>query len=271
MSDTAIAFAKERVANEVGGKPRKGTLVVVDYTKPSSEKRLTVVDLRSGRAKMNSRVAHGVNSGKLYATNFSNTVGSRKSSLGLYKISEEYRGKHGESYRLDGLDDNLNDNARRRAVVIHAADYATVDAMRENRHENFRLGRSAGCLALSDQDLEKLDRKLVRPAYVYAYAPSLAQLADHNPSLTSPPVARTAPEMMLASTRVSKSKPRPKPVLASAPAPAKEKTAVMRIPVRADKPAIARPATAPSRQSAYERSFQPVSLTNSPGGLFDER
>ena len=55
---------------------------MVDYTKPSSEKRLTVVDLKSGRKKMNSRVAHGVNSGLLYATDFSNRPGSNKSSLG---------------------------------------------------------------------------------------------------------------------------------------------------------------------------------------------
>ncbi len=235
VSEPALTLAKKRVAAEVGTQPDKGTLIIVDYTKPSSEKRLSLVDMKSGRGKMNSRVAHGVNSGLLYATDFSNQVGSEKSSLGLYELAEPYVGKHGRSFRLDGLDPGLNSNARRRAIVVHAADYATKAAMQENRHEYGRLGRSAGCLALSDKDLAKLDRKLERPVYVFAYAPMLAQ-NDYLPAPTTVPGMPTpvmppqlgAPEILLASA----GSPAPAPTPASAPVSA----------AATDLPAIPRPA-----------------------------
>ncbi|MCB1086530.1 MAG: murein L,D-transpeptidase catalytic domain family protein, partial [Verrucomicrobiae bacterium] len=84
VSPSALTLAQKRVAQEVGTPPKEGTLIIVDYTKPSSEKRMSVIDLKSGRGKMNSLVAHGVNSGLLYATTFSDKVGSEMSSLGLY-------------------------------------------------------------------------------------------------------------------------------------------------------------------------------------------
>ena len=171
VSPESIAVAKNRLKQEVGHLPSKGTLVVVDYSKPSSEKRMAVMDLRSGVCKTNCRVAHGVNSGKVYATNFSNRPGSRKSSLGLYRVAEQYRGKHGTSFRLDGLDPGLNSRARARAIVIHAAEYATYATMLENRHDGYRLGRSAGCFAVSPSDLHRLHSTFGRgPAYVYAFA-----------------------------------------------------------------------------------------------------
>lgn len=208
VSDSALSFAKQRVVAEVGDAPKKGSLVIVDYTKPSSQKRMTVVDLKTGRAKMNSLVAHGVNSGLLYAQDFSDRVGSNQSSLGLYRIAEPYVGKHGPSLRLDGLDPGYNINARKRAIVIHAADYVSKEAMRENRNEGWRLGRSAGCLSLSDKDMVKFSKKIERPAYVFAYAP--AMLADQSYQVpasqpaqpaTAPPatVPNQIPQPMLAS------------------------------------------------------------------------
>lgn len=171
VSATAITKAKERLKRNVGRLPSKGTLIVVDYSKPSSQKRMTIMDLRSNTVRGNLRVAHGVNSGKVYATDFSNHPGSRKSSLGLYKVAEEYRGKHGTSFRLDGLD-RTNSKARARAIVVHAAEYATYGTMLEHRNESYRLGRSAGCFAVSPSDMSRLDSQFSRgPAYIYAYAP----------------------------------------------------------------------------------------------------
>ena len=171
VSPNALALAQDRLERKVGKLPSKGTLVVVDYSKPSSEKRMTIMDLRSKTCFGNCRVAHGVNSGKVYATDFSNRSGSRKSSLGLYRVAEEYRGKHGTSFRLDGLDTTTS-RARARAIVIHSAEYATYGAMLENREDGFRLGRSAGCFAVSPSDLSRLDSRFAQgPAYVYAYAP----------------------------------------------------------------------------------------------------
>ncbi len=249
VSDTAIAHAKQRVAAEVGAKPKEGSLIIVDYSKPSSEKRMTVVDLKSGRARMNSLVAHGVNSGLLYATDFSDRVGSEKSSLGLFRVAEPYYGKHGRSLRLDGLDPGFNINARRRAIVVHAADYVSKETMRENRDEYGRLGRSAGCFSLSDKDMAKLDRKLKGgPAYIFAYAPTMtAELGYDIPGLPDP----MAPQPMPAAPPMPET---PRPMLASAPEPA-----AMPRPVTADyqmaAPAPAQPTPVPPAQvtAAAER------------------
>jgi hypothetical protein len=221
VSDSALGLARQRLLREVGQQPKKGTLVVVDYTKPSSEKRMTVVDLKSGRTKMNTLVAHGVNSGLLYATSFSDRMGSEQSSLGLYQVSEEFNGKHGPSLRLDGLDPGFNLNARKRGIIVHSANYVSQETMRQNRHEWGRLGRSQGCLALSDKDMAKLDRKLVRPAYVFAYAPPM--LAQNNyphgapAPATQPEIPSTAPVLASNKSQPAKSKEaaRVKPLLVS--------------------------------------------------------
>jgi len=235
VSPSALSLAQQRVANEVGALPKKGSLVIVDYTKPSSEKRMTVVDLKTGRAKMNTLVAHGVNSGLLYATNFSDQVGSEKSSLGLYKVAEEFNGKHGHSLRLDGLDPGWNINARKRGIIVHSAKYVSKETMKENRHEYNRLGRSQGCLALSDKDMAKLDKKLARPAYVFAYAPVLLAQEVYPPGAPAIPQQPSAP--MLAKVERKGRATRPAETQAPAPTPA-----LAQAPEIVDLPAIPRPA-----------------------------
>ncbi|MBL9155725.1 MAG: murein L,D-transpeptidase catalytic domain family protein [Verrucomicrobiales bacterium] len=234
VSPSALSLAQQRLAREVGTVPKKGTLVVVDYTKPSSEKRMTVIDLKTGRARMNSLVAHGVNSGLVYAQSFSDEVGSEKSSLGLYRVGEEYMGKHGPSLRLDGLDRGFNLNARKRGIVVHSASYVSKETMHENRHEYGRIGRSQGCLALNEKDLVKLDRKMQRPAYVFAYAPTLLAQGAYPPLNPAPPQPVLAQADNPAPTR----KPTT-PVVASAPAPAQKAPAPA--PAAVDLPAIPRP------------------------------
>ncbi len=124
------------------GRARRSTLVVGDMSLPSEAERLWVVDL-SARSAWRTRVAHGSGSGYRWANRFSNTPGSRQTSLGLYVGAEIYVGKHGRSLRLDGLNPS-NDAARERAIVVHAADYVDEDWVR--RHG--RAGRSWGCPAL---------------------------------------------------------------------------------------------------------------------------
>jgi hypothetical protein len=126
------------------GKIKKDIVTLIDFSLPSSMKRLWVIDLATKTILFQSLVAHGRNTGEEFANSFSNTAQSLKSSLGFYSTGEVYAGKHGLSLRLDGLEKGINDNARNRGVVMHAADYVSNSFVKNNK----RLGRSQGCPAL---------------------------------------------------------------------------------------------------------------------------
>jgi len=124
--------------------PDRSIITIVDFNKPSTEKRLWIVDLENKKLLFNTLVAHGSGTGDNMAKVFSNTSNSNQSSLGFYIANETYSGKHGLSLRLDGMDEGFNTNARNRAVVVHGADYVSQTFV--DRHG--RLGRSWGCPAL---------------------------------------------------------------------------------------------------------------------------
>lgn len=138
LSLRAYAEAKSR---ELVSRPR---LAIIDYRLPSSDRRLWVLDLVEGSVLFHDWVSHGKNSGDAYAKNFSNTPESLQTSLGLFAAGNTYRGKHGYSLRLHGLEQGINDKAFDRSIVIHGADYVSPQFLQ--RHG--RMGRSWGCPAL---------------------------------------------------------------------------------------------------------------------------
>ena len=119
-------------------------LTLIDFTKPSNEKRLWLFDLDKNKLIYYTWVAHGMNSGVLYAKYFSNKPQSRTSSLGLYKTGVPYKGKHGDSLRLHGLEQGYNDKAFSRSVVVHGAWYISEEFIKKYG----RIGRSWGCPAV---------------------------------------------------------------------------------------------------------------------------
>jgi hypothetical protein len=119
-------------------------LTIIDYSLPSSEKRFFVIDLKQNRIVYRTLVAHGRNSGELYAERFSNRMQSHQSALGFYITGEPYKGGQGYSLLLEGIEPGFNDLARARSIVIHGADYVTSGYV--SRYG--RLGRSLGCPAL---------------------------------------------------------------------------------------------------------------------------
>lgn len=120
------------------------TLTLVDYSLPSTARRLWVLDLSNGAVRFHALVSHGRESGVERAVRFSNALGSKQSSLGLFRTGEPYLGRHGYSLRLVGLEAGVNDLAYERGIVIHAAEYASPDFAASFG----RLGRSWGCPAL---------------------------------------------------------------------------------------------------------------------------
>ncbi len=125
----------------------KEIITIIDYTKPSTEERLFIINLEKRELLYKTLVAHGKNTGLNLAVDFSNLGSSLKSSPGFYATAETYQGKHGYSLRLDGLEQGINDNARKRAIVIHGADYVSKSFIKMHK----RLGRSWGCPAVPTQ------------------------------------------------------------------------------------------------------------------------
>jgi len=130
--------------NKLEGVKNRKIISIIDYSKPSTEKRFYVIDLEKKQLLYRSLVAHGMGSGDNMAEIFSNESDSHKSTLGFYITAETYTGKNGYSLKLDGLEKGINDNARNRDIVIHGAKYVSQDFI--DRHG--RIGRSWGCPAL---------------------------------------------------------------------------------------------------------------------------
>ena len=146
----------------------KEFLTIVDFSLSSNEERMWVIDMNTKQIIMQSLVAHGRNSGELFATEFSNKSESYQSSLGFYTTGETYIGKHGLSLRLDGLEYGINDKARDRAVVIHGADYVSTDFV----NSNGRLGRSQGCPAVPTEISKELIELIKDKSCLFIYHPS---------------------------------------------------------------------------------------------------
>lgn len=148
-------------------------LAVIDFSLPSSEPRLWIFDLQTHTLLFKELVAHGKGSGDNYAKAFSNVEGSNQSSIGLFRTQESYVGQNGYSLRLDGLEEGVNDQARNRAIVIHAADY--VD---ESWVENYgRIGRSEGCPAVRPEVARMVVDQLKGGQFMFSYYPDEHWLA----------------------------------------------------------------------------------------------
>ena len=162
-----LALGAASCAVQSGAVERPRTLTVIDYSKPSSQKRLWVYDLTTRELLYEELVAHGQGSGANLATQFSNTPDSHQTSLGLFVTDDTYVGRNGYSLRLDGLDKGLNDRARARAIVMHGAPYVSPAFVKANG----RLGRSHGCPAVSDAVARELINRVKGGGLVFAYYP----------------------------------------------------------------------------------------------------
>jgi hypothetical protein len=167
-----LALGAVSCAIKSGAVADPSTLTVIDYSRPSTEKRLWVFDLHSRTLLYEELVAHGRGSGENLATQFSNLPDSHQSSLGLFRTEDTYVGRNGYSLRLRGLDEGFNDRAYERAIVMHGAPYVDEDIARTNG----RLGRSWGCPALRDGVARTVIDRVKGAGLVFAYYPDPAWL-----------------------------------------------------------------------------------------------
>lgn len=146
---------------------------IIDYSKPSTEPRMWVFDLENKALLYEELVSHGKNSGVIYAKKFSNVPNSRQSSLGLFRTGEPYYGRNGYSLRLDGLEEDINDRARERGIVIHGAPYVSF----EHAKVWGRIGLSHGCPAVNSKVNRELINTIKGGSLVFAYYPERSWLA----------------------------------------------------------------------------------------------
>ena len=168
--DLALGAAGCAVRSGAVTTPR--TLTVIDYSQPSTEKRLWVYDLATRELLYKERVAHGQGSGANVPTKFSNDNDSHQTSLGLFVTETTYVGRNGYSLRLDGLDTGVNDRARERAIVMHGAPYVSDAFVKATG----RLGRSWGCPAVSERVARELIDRVKGGGLVFAYYPDAGWL-----------------------------------------------------------------------------------------------
>lgn len=153
--------------NEAGKIKNDKIISIIDFSLPSSAKRLFVIDIEHGILLFNTYVAHGRNSGAGMANEFSNSPESFKSSLGFYVTSETYMGKHGYALRLEGEEKGINDNALSRGIVMHSAAYVSENTI----HSLGYLGRSQGCPAVPEECYQAIIGKIKNGTCLFMYSP----------------------------------------------------------------------------------------------------
>jgi hypothetical protein len=164
-SAALLQHARAALDRHDGSIVHRDRVAVVDFSRPSSEPRLFIVDLISGASSAH-LVAHGRGSDPAHSgwvQRFSNEPGSYASSEGAYASEAVYPGKHGTSLRLAGLDPE-NSNAEPRAIVVHAAWYVAPEMVREHG----KLGRSEGCFAVAQAELAQVIERLGTGRLLYA-------------------------------------------------------------------------------------------------------
>jgi hypothetical protein len=139
--------------NSTGKLSNDKLITIVDFTKPSTEKRMFVIDVENQKILYKTYVAHGQKTGREFANQFSNIPESFQSSLGFYQTAGTYNGKNGYSMKLKGLENGINCKAEERAVVVHGAPYVSQNFIDSHGY----LGRSWGCPALP----ENLNRPII--------------------------------------------------------------------------------------------------------------
>ena len=173
LSKEAIyyAYKGQQYLEDKGVLTNPDILTVCDFSQPSNQKRMYIIDVKNFQVLMNTYVAHGKNSGVTYAERFSNRPESLESSLGFYITKNTYSGKHGLSLRLAGLDKGYNDNAEERAVVVHGAPY-----IGDQRLHSAYMGRSWGCPAVPQQLAPEVINLIKNGTCLFIYHPSQSYL-----------------------------------------------------------------------------------------------
>lgn len=172
----ALAIKGYVKLKQLGKLSNQRYLTIADMSMASSQPRLYIIDMEKQVLLLQTFVAHGKNSGVLFAKQFSNNIGSFQSSLGFYITGNVYQGKHGKSLVLKGVENGINDNAEARAIVLHGADYANKGFVQAQGY----LGRSLGCPAVPNNQVEAIIKTIQGASCLFVYAADKHYLKQSN-------------------------------------------------------------------------------------------
>lgn len=160
MQDAMAAF--QRLGPQI---TQRRMIGIADFSAGSAIPRFHLLNIEDGSSTA-MLVAHGRGSDPDHSgwvQSFSNEPGSNATSSGAYITGEHYVGQHGLSRRLAGMDPE-NDAAEARAIVVHRANYVSP-AMIEQWG---KIGRSQGCFAFSEDDIDQVLWRLSAGSLIYA-------------------------------------------------------------------------------------------------------
>jgi hypothetical protein len=125
---------------------------LIDMKSPAGQKRFFVYNMEKNQVQASGLVTHGSGGGSTFSQpSFSNKVGSNCTSLGRYRIGQQYFGQFGKAFKLHGLD-KTNNNAFGRFVVLHAHDCVPTEETNP-----LPICMSWGCPTVAPTFLETLD------------------------------------------------------------------------------------------------------------------
>jgi hypothetical protein len=165
ISSAVLRRALDALERHGGSIAHRDVIGIADFSLPSSAPRFHMLNLAEGRVTSH-LVAHGRGSDPEHTgwlERFSNEPRSHATSAGAYRTDHIYLGEHGQSIRLEGLDDT-NSNAASRAIVVHGAWYVSEEIAKE-RH---MLGRSEGCFAVAQSSIGEVVATLGPGRLIYA-------------------------------------------------------------------------------------------------------
>lgn len=167
LSKQAFVFAQKGWQKLIrqGKVLNQSVMAIIDFSQPSDHKRLYVIDMKNYKLLFNTLVAHGRNSGKQFASSFSNKPSSYKSSPGFYITQDTYFGSNGYSLKLEGIEKGINDKASRRAIVMHGAEYVSESYVDAQGY----IGRSEGCPAVPVKDADDIINTIKNGACLFVF------------------------------------------------------------------------------------------------------
>lgn len=142
-------------------------LSIADFSQSSKNKRLYIIDLKKVKLVFNTWVSHGKNSGAEMATSFSNVKDSYKSTLGFLITADTYTGSAGYSLRFRGMEEDINDNVRDRAIIVHGSKFVNEQTARSGM-----VGNSLGCPAVPMAQSKSIINTIKGGSVYFIYHPN---------------------------------------------------------------------------------------------------